>query len=153
MVRVSGRTEFATVVLPDRPTILANYTANAKLLQYAIGLVWPRTGAGSTFMAALYEVSLGLKKRETPRPVIIPVITDGGDFAYRQYEQVMPEVRKAGAAIHAVTVGDFNSIDHEELRNRARVLAQGTKDTGGQRVNLLRPMAVQPRPQRFARDA
>jgi len=149
---MSRGNQISIVGLADRPTILANYTSNTKLLQDGIGLLWPRTRAGSTFMDALYEVSLGLEKRETPRAVIIPVITDGGDFAYRQYEQVMPEVRKAGAAIHAVTVGDFNSTDHEELRNRARVLAQGTKDTGGQRVNLLTPMAVQPSLERLARE-
>ena len=151
IARMSRGNQIAIVGLADRPTILANYTSNPKLLQDAIGLLWPRTRAGSTLMDALFEVSLGLEKRETPRAVIIPVITDGGDFAYRQYEQVMPEVKKAGAAIHAVTVGDFNSIDHEELRNRGRVLAE-TKDTGGQRVNLLTPMAVQSSLERLARE-
>ena len=149
---MSRGNQIAIVGLADRPTILANYTSNTKLLQDAIGLLWPRTRAGSTFMDALYEVSRGLEKRETPRAVIIPVVTDGGDFAYRQYEQVMPEVKKAGVAIHAVTVGDFNSIDHEEVRNRGRVLSEGTKGTGGQRVNLLTPMAVQASLERLARE-
>ena len=149
---MSRGNQIAIIGLADRPTILANYTSNTKLLQDAIGLLWPRTRAGSTFMDALYEVSRGLETRETPRAVIIPVITDGGDFAYRQYEQVMPEVKKAEVAIHAVTVGDFNSIDHEEVRNRGRVLAEGTKGTGGQRVNLLTPMAVQSSLERLARE-
>jgi hypothetical protein len=122
------------------------------LLDKAIGLLWPQTRAGTTLLDAIYEVSRGLEKRETPRAVIVPVITDGADFANRQYDQVMQEVKRAGAAIHAVTVGNFNSTHDEELRNRARVLAEGTQETGGQRVNLLTPMAVQQASDRLARE-
>ena len=144
--------QISIVGLADRPTILANYTANTKLLQDAIGLLWPRTRAGSTLLDAIYEVSRGMEKRDTPRAVIVAVITDGGDFANRQYKQVMDEVKQAGAAIHAITVGDFGATDDEELRNRARVLSEGTRTSGGQRVNLLTPMSVQQTLERLGRE-
>jgi len=149
---MSEDNQIAIIGLADRPTILVDYSSNTKRLLDGVGRLWPRSRAGSTFMDGLYEVSRGLQKRETPRAVIIPVITDGGDFVYRHYEQVMPEVKKAGAAIHAVTIGTFMSSDTDELRNRARILAEGTKDTGGQRVNLLTPMAVQSSLERLARE-
>lgn len=149
---MSKGNQISIVGLADRPTILANYTANTKLLQDAIGLLWPRTRAGSTLLDAIYEVSRGLEKRDTPRAVIIPVITDGGDFANRQYTQVMDEVKQAGAAIHAITVGDFGATDDEELRNRGRVLAEGTRASGGQRLNLLTPMSVQQTLERLGRE-
>jgi VWFA-related protein len=152
IARMSSGNQISIIGLADRPTILANYTSNTKLLQDGIGLLWPRTRAGSTLLDAIYDVSRGLERRETPRAVIIPVITDGGDFAYRQYDQVMDEVKRAGVAIHAVTVGDFNSLDHEELRNRGRVLSEGTRESGGQRVNLLTPMSVQQTLERLARE-
>jgi len=144
--------QIAIVGLADRPTILANYTSNTKLLQDAIGLLWPRTRAGTTLMDALFEVSRGLERRETPRAVIIPIITDGGDFPNRQYEQVMPEVKQAGAAIHAIAVGNFSSTDHDELRNRARILSEGTRTTGGQRISLLSEISVQQALDRLARE-
>lgn len=152
IAKMSMGNQIALVGLADRPTILANYTSNATLLDKGIGLLWPRARAGSTLLDAIYEVSRGLERRETPRAVIIPVITDGGDFANRQYDQVMEEVKRAGVAIHAVTVGNFNSTDDEELRNRARVLAEGTRTTGGQRINLLTPTAVQQALDRLARE-
>jgi VWFA-related protein len=152
IAKMSKGNQIAIVGLADRPTILANYTANTKLLENAIGLLWPRTRAGSTLLDAIYEVSRGLEKRETPRAVITPVVTDGGDFANRQYEQVMEEVKRAGAAIHAITVGDFSATDDEELRNRGRLLAEGTRTTGGQRVNLLTPISVQQAFDRLARE-
>ncbi|HEY3161903.1 MAG TPA: VWA domain-containing protein [Vicinamibacterales bacterium] len=152
VARMSAGNEISIIGLADRPTILANYTSNPKLLQDAIGLLWARSRSGSTFMDALYEVARGLERRETPRAVIVPVMTDGGDFVNRHYEQVMPVVKSAGAAIHAVTVGTFMSSDPDELRNRGRVLSEGTKNTGGQRVNLLTPMAVQSSLERLARE-
>jgi VWFA-related protein len=152
IAKMSMGNQIALIGLADRPTILTNYTSNPTLLEKGIGLLWPRTRAGSTLLDAIYEVSSGLERRETPRAVIIPVITDGGDFANRQYDQVMEEVKRAGVAIHAVTVGNFNSTDDEELRNRARVLAEGTRTSGGQRVNLLTPIAVQQALDRLARE-
>jgi len=152
IAKMSMGNQIALIGLADRPTILTNYTSNPTLLEKGIGLLWPRARAGSTLLDAIYEVSSGLERRETPRAVIIPVITDGGDFANRQYDQVMEEVKRAGVAIHAVTVGNFNSTDDEELRNRARVLAEGTRTSGGQRVNLLTPTAVQQALDRLARE-
>ena len=150
--RMSKGNQIAIIAMADRPTILSDYSSNTTRLLDAVGLLWPRSRSGSTFMDSLYEVARGLERRETPRAVIVPVMTDGGDFVNRHYEQVMPEVKKAGAAIHAVTVGNFMSADTDELRNRGRVLAEGTKDTGGQRVNLLTPMAVQSSLERLARE-
>jgi VWFA-related protein len=152
VARMSDGNQIALIGLADRPTILANYTSNATLLEKGIGLLWPRTRAGSTLLDGVFEVSRGLQRRETPRAVIIPVITDGGDFANRQYDQVIEEVKRASVAIHAVTVGNFNSTDDEELRNRGRLLAEGTRISGGQRVNLLTPMAVQQTFGRLARE-
>jgi VWFA-related protein len=152
IAKMSSGNQIAIIGLADRPTILANYTSNKELLDKGIGLLWPQTRAGSTLLDAIYEVSRGLQRRETPRAVIIPVITDGGDFANRQYDQVMQEVRRAGVAVHAITVGNFNSTDDEELRNRSRLLAEGTRASGGQRVNLLTPISVQQTLDRLARE-
>jgi len=149
---MSKGNQIALVGLADRPTILVDYSSSPTNLEKGVGLLWPRSRSGSTFMDALYEVSRGLERRETPRATIVPVITDGGDFANRQYNQVMAEVKKAGASIHAVTIGTFSSTSDDELRNRARVLSDGTRDTGGQRVNLLTPMSVQPTLERLARE-
>ena len=152
IAKMSTGNQIAIVGLADRPTILANYTSNTKLLQDAIGLLWPRTRAGTTLMDALFEVSRGLERRETPRAVLIPIITDGSDFPYRQYEQVMPEVKQAGAAIHAIAVGHFASMSHDELRNRSRILSDGTRESGGQRISLLSEISVQQALDRLGRE-
>lgn len=150
--RMAIGNQIAIVGLADRPTILVDYTSNAKRLQDGIGLLWPRSRSGTTLLDAIFEVALGLQRRETPRAVIIPVITDGGDFANRQYKQVADEVKQAGAAIHAITIGTFAPSDDDDMRNRARVLSETTRVSGGQRVTLLAPTAVQQALERLGRE-
>jgi VWFA-related protein len=152
IAKMAPGNQIAIIGLADRPTILANYTSNTKLLHDAIGLLWTRQRSGTTLLDAIYEVCQGLEKRDAPRAVIIPIVTDGTDFANRQYDQVMQEVKRAGAAIHAITVGNFASTSDDELRNRARILSEGTRASGGQRINLLSPAAVQATLDRLARE-
>jgi VWFA-related protein len=149
---MSKGNQIAIVGLADRPKILVDYTQNMKRLQDGIGLLWPRSQAATTLLDGIYEVARGLEKRDTPRAVIIPVITDGGDYANRQYKQVTDEVKQAGAAIHAITVGTFSPTDDDDLRNRARVLSEGTRLSGGQRVTLLTPSSVQQALERLGRE-
>ena len=94
----------------------------------------------------------GLQRRESPRAVIVALVTDGADFSSRRYEQTIAELGRAQVALHVISVGNFNQLDDDELRNRARMLAEGTTVTGGQRVNVLTPTAVQPALERLARE-
>ena len=149
---MSKGNQIAIVGLADRPKILVDYTQSTKRLQDGIGLLWPRSQSGTTLLDAIYEVARGLEKRDTPRAMIIPVITDGGDYANRQYQQVTDAVKQAGAAIHAITVGTFAPSDDDDLRNRARVLSEGTRLSGGQRVTLLTPSSVQQALERLGRE-
>src|SRR5262245_17298380 len=66
IAKMSSRNQIALIGLADRPTILANYTSNATLLEKGIGLLWPRSRAGSTLLDGIFEVSRGLERRETP---------------------------------------------------------------------------------------
>ena len=142
--------QIAIVGLADRRRSSSTYTSNTKRLQDGIGLLWPRSQSGTTLLDAIYEVARGLEKRETPRAVIVPVITDGGDYANRQFKQVADEVKQAGASIHAITIGMFAPTDDDDLRNRARVLSETTRVRGAQRVTLLVPGAVQQALERWA---
>jgi hypothetical protein len=61
-------------------------------------------------------------------------------------------VKQAGVAIHAITIGNFSASDDEDLRNRSRVLSEGTRATGGQRVSLLTPISVSQALDRVGRE-
>ena len=144
--------DIAIIALGDRPTILQDYTRNQELLKTAIGRLFAVPSAGMTLLDAIVETSRGLEKREGARAVIIPVITDGTEFSNRHYRQVLDAMKASGAALHALTIGTFPTSLEDPIRNRASVLDEGPRVSGGQRVSLLTSMAVDGALQKLARE-
>jgi VWFA-related protein len=144
--------DIALITIGDRPTIVQDYTRNAELLKQGIGRLFAMPGAGMTLLDAIVETSRGLERREGPRAVIIPVLTDGVEFSNRHYRQVIDALKRSGAALHAVTIGTFPTSLADAIRNRATVLDEGPRVTGGQRVTLLTSMAVEDALKKLARE-
>jgi len=143
--------QIAIVGLADRPTILVDYTSSQERLAQGTGRLFAMNGSGMTLLDALVEVSAGLRRRETPRAVIVPIITSGVEFTNRYARDVVAAVRAAGAALHAIVVGHL-PIGSTEERERAITLDTGTRETGGQHVTLLTESAIEQALLRLARE-
>ncbi|MBI3048176.1 MAG: VWA domain-containing protein [Acidobacteria bacterium] len=143
--------QIALVALADRPTILVDYTSSPERLAQGTGRLFAMNGSGMTLLDAILEVSAGLRRREAPRAVIVPVITNGVEFTNRYARDVIAAVRGAGAALHAIVVGHL-PIGTTEERERAMVLDAGTRETGGQHVTLLTESAIEQALLRLARE-
>lgn len=140
--QMRGHADIAIIGLADRPTIYQDYTRNAELLDKAIGRLFAQPGSGMQLLEAMVEVSRGLNRREEPRAVVVPILTDGTEFSNLHYDTVLDAVKQGGAAVHAVTIGTFPSSMQDAERNRANVLDQAPRRSGGQRVTVLSSMAV-----------
>lgn len=132
----------ALVGLAARPTILVDFTTSPAQFTTGIGRLFPERSSGMTLLDGLVEISRGLERREATRAVIVPVVTDGIEFSNRYYRDVVNALTQAGAGLHAITIGTFPLSDDDAARNRALVLDEGPRATGGQRVMLLSPSAV-----------
>jgi VWFA-related protein len=152
VAKMSPGNQLALIGLADRPTIIVDYTEDTKRLTEAVGRLFPLPASGMTLLDALVETSNGLQRRETPRAVIVAVITDGVEFTNRYYRDVVAAVNKAGAALHVLAIGSFYVTNDDTTRERALVLDMGTKETGGQRVTLLADSAVAQALPRLARE-
>ncbi len=152
VAKMAGGNQIALVALADRPTILVDYTSDQKRLENGIGRLFAMSTSGMTLLDAIVETSRGLARRETPRAVVVPVINDGVEFTNRYYRDVVEALRMASASLHAVTVGSFSALGEQAARERAYVLDQGTRDTGGQRVTLLSPMGLNTSLDKLARE-
>jgi VWFA-related protein len=150
--KMAGNNQIAIVALADRPTILVDYTSDQKGLANGIGRLFAMSTSGMTLLDAIIETSRGLARRETPRAAVVPVINDGTEFTNRYYRDVIEALRMASASLHAVTVGSFSALGDQAARERAYVLDQGTRDTGGQRVTLLSPMGLNTALDKLARE-
>jgi len=123
--------------LAARPTIFAEYTGDVERLHAAIGLLFPDSQSGMTLLDALVEVSRGLERRDATRAALIAVITDGQELGHEDDRSALDALRRAGASLHAVGVGQFTGTGGDTMRYRDLALAQGTRDTGGRFDTLL----------------
>ena len=142
----------ALVALADRPTVFVEYTSDAARLAAGIGRLFSMSSSGMTLLDGVVETARGLEKREGPRAVIIPVITDGVEFTNRYSADVVRSLRRSSAALHAVMVGQFPHSDEHSLRERSFFLDEGPRASGGQRITLLAPNALTTAMQRLARE-
>jgi Ca-activated chloride channel homolog len=144
--------QIAIIGLADRPTVLVDYTSDVKRLEDGVGRLFSQSSSGMTLLDALVETSTGLRRRDTPRAVIVPIINEGVEYTNRHYRDVIAAMTQAGAALHALTLGAFYSTNDDADRERAFVLDIGTKETGGQRATLLADSAVVPALAKLARE-
>lgn len=139
---MAGPHQIAIIGLADRPTIFVDYTSNKTVLETGVGRIFAQQQSGMTLLDGIIEIAQGLEKRESARAVIVPVVTDGVEFTNRDAREVRAAVRRAGAGLHAVAVGAFYVSTDFVDRERALVLDTVTRDTGGQRISLLSPTAI-----------
>jgi hypothetical protein len=137
--------ELSIIGIGERPTILADYSINAKLLQKGIDRIWPLTSSGMYLLDGIIEVCQGLKKREADRPVIISIATEGPDFSNRQHDQALDPMRAGGVAFYSFSIGQPSASLRSEERERAIVLEEGPRTTGGYHEQLLTSMSLEPR--------
>jgi hypothetical protein len=141
VAKMVPQNQIAIIGLADRPTVLVDYTSDAKRLEDGIGRLFSMSSSGMTLLDALVETSTGLRKRNTPRAVIVPVITDGVEFSNRNYRDVNAAMVQAGAALHAMTIGGFYSTGDNAERERVTLLADSA--IGAALAKLARELSSQ----------
>jgi hypothetical protein len=134
--------ELSIVSLGERPTILSEASSDRAKIMKGVFRIFELRGSGNYLLDGLIEVSRGFSKRETRRPVVVALTTEGPEFSSRRWEDVVKPLRDAGVALHVLVLGPpSNGID-EDARNRAAVLDEGPRLTGGRREMLLATSAL-----------
>ena len=134
----------ALITVADRPTILRDYTTDQKQLQAAANGVFALPGSGATLLDAIVEVSKGLSRRDTDRAAMVIVTGENREFSNRHYQDVLDELKKSGAQMHALVLnGPGGTSLGDEARNRASVLDLGPRTSGGTREDILTSQAFE----------
>jgi VWFA-related protein len=152
VAKMAAGNQIAIIAIADRPTIFVDYTNDPKRLADGVGRIFPMSQSGMTLLDGIVETARGLAKREGPRAVIIPVVTDGVEFTNRYARDVVAALKTAGAALHFVGMGQFYHSEEHSTRERSFLLDQGPAATGGQRISLLSPSGLDQAMQRLARE-
>jgi len=146
--------EIAIVTFGDRPTILVDYTSSLETLRSAIRRLFAMPGSGAYLLDAMDLVLRGIERRESRRPVILALTTEGIEYSTTYYRAVLDKLESTGAAFHALVVEtDRTAVVQDEAgRDRAFVVAEGTKLSGGRRDELLTSQAIDDTMARIATD-
>jgi hypothetical protein len=134
--------ELSIVALGERPTLLADVSSDRAKIMKGVFRIFELQGSGNYLLDGIIEVSKGFAKRETRRPVIVAVTTEGPEFSSRRWEDVVKPVREVGAALHVLVLGPPSGGIDEDARNRAAVIDEGPRLTGGRRETLLASSAL-----------
>ena len=128
----------AIVGIADRPTILRDYTTDQKLLLDGVGRVFATPDSGATLLDAIVEIGRGLQRREEDRAAMVILTTENIEFSTRHHQEVLDALKRSGAQLHVVILNTpaGSSLD-DPARNRASVLDEGPKASGGTRSDVL----------------
>lgn len=136
------KNEVSIVAIGERPTVFTNYTFSQAELQKGIDRIWSIQNSGAYLLDGIVEVGQGFKKRGARRPVIVALLSEGPELSTRQHDQVLESLAANNVAFHAITMGRPSTSLSDEARERARVLDEAPRASGGRREELLTPMAL-----------
>jgi hypothetical protein len=134
--------EISLVTYADRPTAVTSFSSDPQEIEKGIERLFAQSNSGAYLMDAIQETAEGFIKRESPRPVIAVVGTEGVEFSNVSYETVLDKLKASGAQLHVAMLVDSEADSSQEERYRSIVIDRGTRETGGRRDNLLADMGV-----------
>lgn len=142
------RHQVAVIALGERPTILADYSADRAELLKGVQRIFSIAGSGTYLLDGIIEVSRGITTRGFLRPVMVAITTEGPELSGRYYEAVLEPLRASGAALYVLVLGAASNQSHD----RSYVLSVGPKETGGYYEHLLAGNALTGRLKQLAAE-
>jgi VWFA-related protein len=128
-----ARNLVSLIGIGERPTILADYTANKAALIKGVQRLFAIPAAGTYLLDGIIEVSQGIKKRQPERAVILALTSEGPELSGRNYQTVLDALHASGAALHVIVIG----TPVNRSQDRQIVLSRGTDETGGRYDNIF----------------
>ncbi len=133
----------ALVGMADRPTVLMDYQSGAAETRKGVEKIFAQPGSGMVFQDTLVQTLRGLSRRENPRRAVVVITGEGTDFSNTPYQNTLDAIRDSGAAVHVLVLTSRGNaaIRDDNARDRALVVDEGTRMSGGRRQDLLSSMA------------
>jgi hypothetical protein len=138
--------EIRLTTFGDRPTLRQDFTSASALLTRQADRVFPQTGAGSRLLEGIIETCRDLKSRHIAAATIVAIVNEAGpEFSDDSHTHVEDELRAAGATLWAVVLQDPRGGNRStEGRERAMVIGDVTRDTGGRNKMVLSAQTLAP---------
>jgi hypothetical protein len=128
----------------DRPTTRVEFTTTSDALLRSIAGLFPRPGAGGTFLEAIVDSCKAFKTRSATRPMIVAFVAESGiEYSNETHTRVSEALQSTGASLWSVVLQDRNGQTMSEAnRERSIVLGDVSRRSGGFSKTVLSKQAL-----------
>jgi VWFA-related protein len=144
----------ALIGMADRATVLMDYTSSPAEIQKGIGRIFAQPGSGTVFQDTVTQTVNGLARRDNPRRAALVITGEGTDFSNTPYQKTLDVLRTSGTAFHVIRLTNRSggAIRDNNARDRALVIDEGPKVSGGRTQDVLSSMGYVDALARVAED-
>ncbi len=134
----------ALMTFGERPTRRVDFTPNPEPLLDASKRFFSIAGSGAYFLQAIMDATRELKKREAASPLIVAFVSENGpEFSSELHTQVRDALKSSGASLWVVTLQQGAPAQSGAARERAAVLGDATRDSGGMNKVVLSAQGIE----------
>ena len=133
----------ALMTFGERPTRRVDFTPNPEALLDAAKRLFPINNSGAYLLQAITDATRDLKKREAASPIIVAFVAENGpEFSSEVNAQIRDALKACGASLWTITLQVGSLATQGAGRERAVVLGDVTRDSGGMNKVVLSPQAI-----------
>ncbi len=156
--RMAGSADMSLVTVGLRNNTLVPFTGDANQLLKAINELSLNPQPTSNMTECIGDMAKVFQKEKPERPVMVIVAMSGGQAGGASANSILTELRQSGATMYAVTWGPPATNNSSNLSTmgdesyREQVLGDGSKQSGGRRIEVVTTAAIPKALQQVADD-
>jgi VWFA-related protein len=149
---LQGRGEFAIVTVGGRKLTLVDFTTDIPVLYAGLRKLLARNTTSTDLLDGFIDVAGEFQRRETERPVMVTIASEGEEVSSARAPVVLEAIRKSRAKFYYIglgvpvtqgTRGGLMEISNAaEAGHRNAVLGAAPKNSGGRSEQALQPSGV-----------
>ncbi len=154
--------EISLISFGGPPRILVGSTRRLGQLRDGLGDVFGFAGSAAYLLDAMAQAAEGFTRRESARPVLMALTTEGVDYSNVRAREVFERIHESGAAVYTLLVagrgraradpGLLGVRRQQDEMERNLVLERGPRDSGGRSKIVLTSIAVENALMEFAAE-
>jgi hypothetical protein len=152
-----SQADIALMVVGLRNVMAVDYTSDLNQIVEAInGFSLRQNPEGEHMSEGIYEQARTFAETEAQRPAIVAIALETMQASGERPDRVLTQLRRSGAVMHVVTVSTGRQVAEvgqlADLAERSQIMGEGTRNSGGRRIEVTGTPAIPRALQQVASD-
>jgi hypothetical protein len=149
--------DIALMIVGLRNVTAVDYTSDLNKIVEAInGFSLRQSPQGEHMSEGIYEQARTFTEGEAERPAIVAIALETQQASAERPDRVLTQLRRSGAVMHVVTLTTGQQSvgvgQMADMAERGQIIGEGTKNSGGRRIEVTTTQAVPRALQQVADD-